>query len=109
MTSFESPLIPTWIQAQYTAQDNPPYQGNPLIEALPPTLDDSAILDALAYMPPCGPDERSLPAAERFHRLLDLKNFLIPLERHLELYRAIDMMIRGGYVGRSPNTVETAK
>lgn len=36
--------------------------------------------------------------------LLTLQNFMVPLSRHIELIRAVDSMLRAGYVGRVPQT-----
>ncbi len=94
------------VTAVYTPQRIPQYRGNPLIEALPVTLDDDALIDWLTLSPDFEPEQRDWPTHERIHMLKSLRNFMVPMSRHIELARALDAMIRGGYVGRAPRTPE---
>lgn len=92
------------VHAVYTAQRIPEFKGNPLIEALPPSMSDDELLHALTRLPTFAPEQREWPTYERLHMLESLQNFMVPLARHIELSRALDSMLRAGYVGRAPRT-----
>lgn len=92
------------IQAHYSPQRLPQFQGNRLIEALPPSMDDEALYQALLYRPEFSPEQLEWPKHERLQMIGSLSNFMVPLMRHLELARALDTLIRNGYVGREPRT-----
>jgi len=86
------------------------YQGNPLIEALPPLnsfIDDlSALKDSLR----CSAEDIHSDGVERAHnicRIID--DFFQPLSQHIQLHERISLMIRGGYVGRNPETGDWAR
>lgn len=92
-------------QAIYSAQRIPAYQGNPLIEALPPALnDEDALLRALFSIPDYSPEQSTWTKAERLQLISQLSSFTVPMQRHLELAQNLDTMIRQGYVGREPRT-----
>lgn len=97
-------MTPNIVQAQYSKQRIPQYKGNPLIEALPPTMTDDGLLDALTLMPEFHAEQREWPTSDRIMMLESLQNFMIPLRNHIELGRAMDSMLRAGYVGRAPLT-----
>lgn len=92
------------VQAHYTEQRLPQFKGNPLIDALPPSMSDQDLQDAMMLMPDFLPAQRSWPTSERLMMLETLQNFMVPLRRHTELCRALDAMLRAGYVGRAPRT-----
>ncbi|MBS0353423.1 MAG: ATP-binding protein [Proteobacteria bacterium] len=104
-----TPFGPDCVQATYTEQRLPQFKGNPLIEALPPSMSDEELFEALTLLPDFAPEQRSWPTHERIHMLETLQNFMVPLSKHLELARAIDSMMRAGYVGRAPRTPEHAQ
>lgn len=95
---------PNSVTALYTAARIPHFKGNPLIEALPPTMNDDELLSALTLMPDFQPEQRAWPTEERLLMVETLSNFMIPLSKHIELSRALDSMMRAGYVGRAPRT-----
>jgi hypothetical protein len=95
--------------AKYTPQRIPQFQGNPLIEALPPVLDDASIGSALKLTPSFDPEQRNWSVTERIMMLASLANFMVPFQRHIDLARSLDSMIRSGYVGRAPRTSEHTK
>ncbi len=97
------------VTAKYTEQRIPQFRGNPLIEALPPTMSEEDLLDALTLMPDFSPDQREWPSSDRIMMLESLQNFMIPMRNHVELGRALDSMLRSGYVGRAPQTPEHAQ
>lgn len=109
MADCRNQLSPDCIEARYVAQRIPQYKDNPLIEALPPIRDDEELLSSLTLAPEFEPDQRSWPTSERVHLLEGLQNFMVPFAKHLELARALDSMLRTGYVGRAPRTPEHAR
>jgi hypothetical protein len=90
--------------ANYTEQRIPNYKGNKLIEALPPTMDDQQMLEALSLRPDFTDEQRTWPDQDRLMMLKSLQNFMVPLSSHLELCNALDSLLRAGYVGRAPRT-----
>jgi hypothetical protein len=95
---------PHIVAAQYAEQRLPQFKGNPLVEALPPSLTDQGLMDAITLMPGFHVEQRSWDASERLMMLETLQNFMMPMSRHTELCRALDSMLRAGYVGRAPRT-----
>lgn len=108
MDNSDNP-IPSYITAHYSPQRIPQFQGNPLIEALPPSMSDEEVFGSLILTPDFDEEQRTWPTNERFQMLSSLANFMVPFERHHELARALDSLIRAGYVGRSPRTAEHTK
>lgn len=92
--------------AHYSPQRIPQFVGNKMIEALPPSMSDEELLAALSLSPPFSPEQRAWPTHERMYMLKELYNFMVPLSKHFELGRALDTLIRSGYVGRAPRTPE---
>jgi hypothetical protein len=90
--------------AQYRDQEVVDYQGNPLIEALPPILSYEDAFDQLSYIPEYEEKERNLSAHHRYHSLLRLTRFYQPIEKTLEVEAKFSRLIRGGYVSRNPNS-----
>jgi hypothetical protein len=97
------------VRASYSQQRLPQFKGNPLIEALPPAMTDEQLLESLTLQPDFHADQREWTTHERLQMLPTLQNFMIPLTRHTELARAMDSILRAGYVGRAPRTPEQAK
>lgn len=86
------------------------YQGNPLIEALPPLNSFIEDLSALKNPLKCKSEDIHLNGVERAHsicRVID--DFFQPLSQHIQLHERISLMIRGGYVGRNPDTGDWAR
>jgi hypothetical protein len=109
MTSnIRAQLSPGCVTAEYTSQRLPHYRGNPLIEALPPVLSEDQLIDVLMLLPEFSVEQRDWPSEERLQMLLTLQNFMVPMSRHIELIRAVDSMLRAGYVGRVPQTAAHA-
>ncbi|WP_412479591.1 AAA family ATPase [Azonexus sp. IMCC34839] len=92
------------VEAIYTPQRIPQYQGNPLIEALPPVIEDEAILRQLFCIPEFTHEQRNWSNSERIQMISQLGSFMLPLDRHLQLAHALDTMMRQGYVGRIPRS-----
>jgi hypothetical protein len=107
MTTFNPrDFSPTCVIAHYTPQKIPQFVGNKLVEALPPSMTDEELLAALSLLPPFSPEQRTWPTYERMYMLKELNNFMVPLSKHFELGRALDTLVRCGYVGRAPPTPE---
>jgi hypothetical protein len=96
----------TAVEARYSDQRLPRYQGNPLIEALPPSLDEIALTEALMQYPDFQSDQRNWAMHERMQLVAGLSSFMVPLVRHVELARTLDVLMREGYVGREPRTIQ---
>lgn len=92
------------VTAKYTPQRIPQFRGNPLVEALPPSMSDEELISSLTLMPDYGEEQLKWPTSDRLMMLESLHNFMLPLSRHFELCRALDSMLRAGYVGRAPRT-----
>lgn len=97
------------VEAIYTPQRIKRFSDNPLIEALPPALDDESLVEALTENPDFSPEERTWPTYERMQLVMGLSHFVVPLGRHVRLARALDTTMREGYVGRAPRTAEHIK
>ena len=78
------------------------YEGNPLIEALPPILSTPDAAKLLAYSPKREPNSHKLPPEIRTHLVMDAIHFFEPLPVHLDLEQRISRVIRDSYVGRNP-------
>ncbi len=92
-------------KAIYTEQRIPQYAGNPLIEALPPLGDEADVLRTLLRLPNFDEAQRKWGDHERIAMVAQLSNFMVPLERHIQLAFSLDSMMRQGYVGRVPHSV----
>jgi hypothetical protein len=78
------------VNAAYRETGIDRYQGNPLIEALPPILDRKQLRDGLSSNIEMRPTDIYLDGQTRVHvisQLLD--NFFQPLSRHIELLEEI--------------------
>jgi AAA domain len=85
-----------------TNQRNPRYRGNKLIEALPLPLSEDELVATLEFLPPFDPESRKWEGYERLQELMTLTGIMVPLAAHVQLARAIERMMRQGYVGRRP-------
>jgi hypothetical protein len=101
--SLHSPFA---VNAVYAEQSIAEFQNNPLIGALPPSLDDKQLARHLFALPDFSEEQRNLPTHDRLHSIGRLSRFVLPLPRHIQLARAIDSLMRAGYVGRAPRTKE---
>ena len=97
------------LEAIYTPQRIPQYRGNPFIEALPATLDEDELLESLFSVPEFDEGQRDWNKAERLQMIAQLSSFMVPARRHLQLAQHIDTLMRQGYVGRAPRTVESQR
>jgi hypothetical protein len=88
--------------AVYNEQLIPEYQGNPLIEALPPIWTRTEVTRLLAQFPPYSAEQRRLPAHLRLHLIENAREFFIPQGIHLEIEMRISCMLRRGLQQRNP-------
>lgn len=91
-----------WKIATYNKQGLIDYDGNPLIEALPPILSQDEAYDLLCNYPPFHEGERQLSPHLRFNALYRLQHFFQPVTKHLNLEMNFSRLIRTGYISRNP-------
>lgn len=95
---------PKAVTAKYRPQRLPHFRKNPMIEALPPSLSEAQLFDAMTYLPEFDPEQQQWSVDERVQMVMTLSNLMIPSRRQIRLARTLDSMLRSGYVGRLPNT-----
>ncbi|MCA9469972.1 MAG: ATP-binding protein [Nitrospira sp.] len=96
----DSSELPTL--AQYRTPEIPQYQGNPLIEALPPIFTKQEVANRLRILPGVSEEHRHLSPEIRGHLLQTIRTLFIPLSIHLDLEQRLSRMIRMGYEARNP-------
>jgi hypothetical protein len=89
-------------EARYRDQEILSYQGNPLIEALPPINTEEEAAALLQYDPGYHEQYRQWSPELRLHLILDALRFIQPLANHMALEQLIGVLIRSGYVDRNP-------
>jgi energy-coupling factor transporter ATP-binding protein EcfA2 len=95
------------VAAEYGESPIAQYQGNPLIEALPPIRAEADAAAALGLFPDEPGDETRLSKEVRLHCIDRLLHLIQPLPIHLELESALSSLMRSGYVGRNPLSQST--
>ncbi|MFC4860573.1 ATP-binding protein [Pseudomonas sp. MAHUQ-62] len=90
------------VSATYLASPIPEYQGNPLIEALPPIRSMEDVALSLGNYPVLPQEERNMEGHLRLHCMQRLYDLTVGLPLHIDLAQAISELIRRGYVGRNP-------
>lgn len=88
--------------AVYKDQGTIDYNGNPLIEALPPIMSNLEAFDKLHFLPAYDESERNLSIQHRYHALLRLTEFFQPINQTLILELKFSRFLRRGYVSRNP-------
>jgi hypothetical protein len=88
--------------AIYRKSEISDYQGNPLIEALPPILTSEHSISRLAFYPLYDESYRNAPDHVRRHLIQSGMRFFAPLDIHVDLERRISCLIRMGYISRNP-------
>ena len=92
------------VQAVYREPRIGAYRGNPLIEALPPTLSRAQIKKALRGAVSFDHEDIFADGRQRAHIISSLlDDFFQPLGEHVQLEERLSIMIRRGYVGRNLN------
>jgi hypothetical protein len=95
--------------AKYHASPVLEFQGNPLIEALPPILSETDAASLISNFPPVVDEERQHDKSVRLHCIDRLRSVVQPLPIHLELESAFSSLLRSGYVGRNPMSTATVR
>ncbi|HHC7361236.1 TPA: ATP-binding protein [Vibrio parahaemolyticus] len=80
----------------------PEHRGNPLIEALPPKVEDDELVVKLSNYPKRLLKETTLKEIERLEYLTRLKELRQPLPLYFDVFRAIEMAIKEGYSAKNP-------
>ena len=88
--------------AEYKEQDILEYQGNPLIEALPPIYSQEEVIDRLSMYPPYNKEERYLNDYHRVHLISRVLQYFQAMPIHLRIESSISRLIRTGYIYRNP-------
>jgi hypothetical protein len=80
------------------------YSGNPLIEALPPAIDDKDFLTILSNIT-LPPDNISLmPDTEKIEYVSRIQSIIVPTSIYSEMYKNIRRSLLHGYAQRNPLT-----
>lgn len=90
------------VNATYSGQLIPEYQGNPLIESLPPLWSMEEVERMLSYFPPYDPAQTQKSTEVRLHLLENTREFFLPQGIHYEIHLSISNMLRRGYIDRNP-------
>ena len=80
-----------------------------MVMALPYALNYDELYEAMTRLPEFGIEQQDWSEEERIQMILTLSHFHLTFKHSLRLGRTVDSLIRGGYVGRVPRTVEHAK
>lgn len=80
----------------------PEHRGNPLIEALPPKVEDDVLVEKLSNYPRRQIQETALKAIERLEYITRLKELRQPLPLYFDVFRAIEMAVKEGYSAKNP-------
>lgn len=96
------------MQAIYRPTGVAAYDGNPLIEALPPICSTADIASMIEWLPPAPQDrDRETPAELRIHSLPAIRKLVYLLPEY-GLYSSIfSVVLREGYTTRNPVRAET--
>lgn len=93
----------TAVKAQLTPQSNPFYKNNVLIEALPPyhEMSDRRIKTILSSNNPKPPEPENMSDTQKIDFLKAVfRKIFVCLPIHQQLFRAVDDLIRSGYLSR---------
>lgn len=88
--------------AEYKEQEIYEYQGNPLIEALPPIYSQEEVIDRLCMYPPYNKEERYLNDHKRVHLISRLLHYFQAIPVHLRIESSMSRLLRTGYTYRNP-------
>lgn len=88
--------------ADYSSQFVSQYEGNLLIEALPPIMSKEEVVQVLSSYPHFNEEERFADSHYRFHMIQQLLGYFQVMPLHIDLENRISRLIRQGYVNRNP-------
>ena len=89
-------------QAVYTKPSIKAFQGNPLIEALPPVKTDEELIELLTLIPKIQDNIETLKPHERKLVVVDLENFTYPLPEYLDFARQVEYALYKAYSAKIP-------
>lgn len=90
------------VKAEYSEQLLKEYQGNPLIEALPPIWSFEQVEELLHSYPEYEEYECKLDQHYRYHCVQRLFSYFQPWSTHFDVEQRISRVIRQGYLSRNP-------
>jgi AAA domain len=90
------------VKATYLEQKILDYQGNPLIEALPPIWSKGEVIELLQHYPDYQEAYRAWATELRLHLIRRVLKIFAVLPRHIDLEQRISCTIRTGYEARNP-------
>src|SRR5512139_21140 len=90
------------VSARYTPSDNPLYQHNAFIEALPPVLTSENTASLIRRKPIFLEEMRSWSSIRRAEQVQEIFHYVEPLPIHIDLAERISRTIRNGYFTRNP-------
>jgi len=96
-------------RANYKKSEDPLYENNPFVEALPKVRTKKEVTDKLKKLPRYNESDRSRPDHLRLLAVQKIVNIVVPLPAMLELERRLTRMLYSGYMSRNPITPEWRK
>ncbi|KOA19830.1 transposon Tn7 transposition protein TnsC [Clostridium homopropionicum DSM 5847] len=99
-------------KARYIEPTEITYLGNPLIEALPPTLDMESIFLRVEKIPPYIDEERNKTEIERLEAIYRLNDYRFPFTKYYEVGLKISIALKRGYINKrifSPDYTDSLK
>lgn len=94
------------VNATYIEQEEPTYQHNLWIEALPPILTEEEASRKMKRYPVYDNEERKKSDEARIHAVQRIRTYVEPLPMLLDLEERFSRMIRQGYLARNPIDAE---
>lgn len=94
------------VEAEYNDPLIPDYQGNPLLEALPPIWKKEQVIDMLQYYPEYQEVHREWPPELRLHLIRNVLKFFEVIPIHIDLEQRLSSMLRLGYQARNPRLLD---
>ncbi|MFK0380276.1 ATP-binding protein [Pandoraea sp. NPDC090278] len=99
---------PSFTQAIYRTTGVAAYDGNPLIEALPPIISVAETASMVEWLPPVPENsDRSAPAELRIHALPSIRKLVYLLPEYGLYSSVFSVVLREGYTTRNPVHAET--
>jgi len=87
---------------EYKKQLLSEYNGNPLIEALPPIFSKNNVLTEHIKYPEVPDSIDQIPAEIRYQMLQRIKEFYLPPVEFVDIERRLSSLVRMGYTARNP-------
>ena len=94
------------IEARYIKQENPEYQGNMLIEALPPARSVEVAFKNISRMPRYSEKERFKNAQYRFKAIMRLRGFVYVQKENIIFEECFDRLTRSALVDKNIDSIE---